>query len=178
VYDTIKVIDSQNAIGVMHLGTFPDGLEFATFVMARNNYPFENMSLEDHQRLFADPHNTIPAITNLAGSWSGRLVLVPTTANTLLNQISPVLFDVAFTIQGQQATAQYRIGPADFSQTLDTAALQTDFRVIDANTILGKCIAPQIPALASVLTSFSQPDPGGAALCFLLNRGESAPAAG
>ena len=41
VYDTIKVIDEQNAIGVMHLGTFPNGIVFSTFVMARKNYPFE-----------------------------------------------------------------------------------------------------------------------------------------
>src|SRR5262249_22236081 len=38
VYDTIKVIDENNAIGVMHLGEFPNGLEFATFVLARHNY--------------------------------------------------------------------------------------------------------------------------------------------
>jgi hypothetical protein len=55
VYDTIKVIDDNSAIGVMHLGSFPDGMEFATFVMERHNYPFQNMSVEDHRLAFADP---------------------------------------------------------------------------------------------------------------------------
>ena len=60
VYDTIKVIDAQNAIGVMHLGTFPNGIVFATFVMARQNYPFENMSVPDADALFADASVAAP----------------------------------------------------------------------------------------------------------------------
>src|SRR5205823_229541 len=52
VYDTFKAIDKNNCIGVMHLGEFPHGVEFATFVMARNNYPFEKMSVPDHQAIF------------------------------------------------------------------------------------------------------------------------------
>jgi len=49
----------------MHLGTFPNGIEFAAFVMARNNYPFENMSMEDHQRMFADARNTVPTAAQM-----------------------------------------------------------------------------------------------------------------
>jgi hypothetical protein len=52
VYDTIKVIDSENALGVMHLGTFPTGTEIATFVLARHNYPFINVAIPDHQLLW------------------------------------------------------------------------------------------------------------------------------
>jgi hypothetical protein len=174
VYDTIKVIDAQNAIGVMHLGTFPDGMEFAAFVLARNNYPFENMSIEDHQRIFADPRNTVPALAQLTGGWSGHVVLLPTTANTLLNQVSPVLFQVSFETQGQQTKAQYQVGPVQFSKTLDAGALQADFRAIDGDTILGKCVAPQIPALATLLSSFSQPVSGGAVFYFLLKRVQAA----
>jgi cholesterol oxidase len=173
VYDTIKVIDAQNAIGIMHLGTFPDGIEFAAFVLARNNYPFENMSIEDHRRIFADPRNTVPALAQLTGGWSGYLVLLPTTANTLLNQVSPVLFQVSFETQGQQIKAQYQVGPAQFSKTLDAGALQADFRAIDGDTILGKCVAPQIPALASVLSSFSQSVSGAVVFYFLLKRAQA-----
>ena len=72
VYDTIKVIDPQNAIGVMHLGTFPDGIEFATFVMARQNYPFENMSVPDADALFNDTRATVPTADAIAGDWDGH----------------------------------------------------------------------------------------------------------
>ena len=57
VYDTIKIIDQNNAIGVMHIGDFPNGMEFATFVMARHNYPFE-LATGDDQKLIAAGGNT------------------------------------------------------------------------------------------------------------------------
>ena len=96
VYDTIKVIDDQNALGVMHLGTFPNGLEFATFVMARQNYPFENMSIPDHDAIFADPRAVVPQSGQIEGEWAGHLIFVATPDSTLLNQVSPVLFHAAF----------------------------------------------------------------------------------
>lgn len=169
VYDTIKVLDAQNAIGVMHLGTFPDGLEFATFVMARNNYPFENMSMEDHRRLFGDTRNTAPAASQLTGDWGGHLILLP-ASTSLLNQVSPVLFRVSFETQGGQTTAQYQVGPVQFSQPLDAGTLQSGFRAIDSDTMIGRCTAPLIPALAAVLAPFSQPDSAGPVFCFLLKR--------
>jgi hypothetical protein len=52
VYDTIKIIDQNNAIGVMHVGDFPNGTEFATFVLARYNYPFE-LATDDDRKLIA-----------------------------------------------------------------------------------------------------------------------------
>ncbi|MBI4903954.1 MAG: GMC family oxidoreductase [Acidobacteria bacterium] len=73
VYDIIKVIDERNAIGVMHLGEYPNGIEFATFVMARNNYPFANMSIADHQALFSA--SPVPAA--LDGTWEGQLLTEP-----------------------------------------------------------------------------------------------------
>lgn len=59
VYDTIKIIDQNDAIGVMHLGDFPNGVEFATFVLARYNYPFE-LATEDDRKLIAAGSNTAP----------------------------------------------------------------------------------------------------------------------
>lgn len=53
VYDTIKIIDESNALGVMHIGDFPDGREFATFVLARHNYPFELATDEDRKLIVA-----------------------------------------------------------------------------------------------------------------------------
>jgi hypothetical protein len=52
VYDTINIIDQNNAVGVMHIGDFPNGTEFATFVLARHNYPFE-LATDDDQKLIA-----------------------------------------------------------------------------------------------------------------------------
>jgi hypothetical protein len=167
VYDTIKVIDAETAIGVMHVGTFPDGIEFAAFTMSRNNYQFENMSVEDHQRLFADTRNTVPAAADLAGDWNGRLMIVPSTAGTLLNQVSPVAFQMS--VAG--ATAQYHVGPAEFSQPLDPAVLQASFRAIDSNTVLGKCNAAGVPGL---LPSGVQSLFGNPVLYFLLKRAQTA----
>ena len=59
VYDTIKNIDPNNAVGVMHIGDFPDGIEFATFIMARHNYPFELATDDDKKLIAAGP--TAPA---------------------------------------------------------------------------------------------------------------------
>ena len=53
VYDTIKIIDQNNAVGVMHIGEFPNSLEFATFVMARHNYPFGLATTDDRKRIAA-----------------------------------------------------------------------------------------------------------------------------
>ena len=58
VYDAIKIIDQNNAIGVMHIGDFPNGIEFLTFVLARHNYPFELATAEDHKLIAAGPMTT------------------------------------------------------------------------------------------------------------------------
>lgn len=128
VYDTIKIIDSQNAIGVMHLGEFPNGLEFATFVMSRNNYPFENMTIEDHDAIFSDIRATVPAPDQLQGAWNGRVVMVPSAEDTLRNQFSPILFQAIF--DG---------GALRFSASFPDPAAQPDFRFAGANLLLGTC---------------------------------------
>jgi cholesterol oxidase len=173
VYDTIKVIDSQNAIGVMHLGTFPDGLEFATFVMSRNNYPFENMSTEDHQAIFDDPRNNVPNPSDLAGNWSGHLVLLPTTDNSLLNQVSPVAFRVSFQTEDGRTTAKYQVGPVEFSIALDAPTPQ-GFREIDSDTILGMCLVPDAAAIANLPACFVRTVSGGSNIYFVLKRVQAA----
>jgi hypothetical protein len=55
VYDAIKIIDHNNAVGVMHIGDFPNGTEFATFVLARHNYPFELATNDDRKLIAASP---------------------------------------------------------------------------------------------------------------------------
>jgi hypothetical protein len=51
----MKIVDANNALGVMHIGEFPNGIEFATFVLARHNYPFEAATEEDRALIAAGP---------------------------------------------------------------------------------------------------------------------------
>ncbi|MCC6590599.1 MAG: hypothetical protein IT168_28160 [Bryobacterales bacterium] len=72
VYDVIKIVDDNNAIGIMHLGEFPNGFVFAPFAMARHNYPLKQMSVEDHRVLFDRGDVRTPA--KLSGHYSGYVV--------------------------------------------------------------------------------------------------------
>jgi hypothetical protein len=180
VYDTIKVIDAQNAIGVMHLGDFPNGLEFATFVMARNNYPFEKMSVEDHQLLFADPHTSVPTAAQLPGQWNGNLIFVEHPNSTLLNQLNPVVFQLAFATQGTQLQARYKFGlistgtqvamTPEFVRLSDFTALQGEIRMIDNDTLIGKWVAPDLSSLADPLRNFVEPGPNQLTFYYILTR--------
>ncbi|MEO8662752.1 MAG: GMC family oxidoreductase [Bryobacteraceae bacterium] len=142
VYDMIKVIDAQNAIGVMHMGTFPFGVEFATFVMARHNYPFENMSIPDHQALFQAPQASVPAAGSLDGEWGGHVILVSNPDTTLLNQVSPALFRLTFATSSAGIESHWRAGLLEGSRTLDQAAMNNELRLIGTNTVLWKTDAP------------------------------------
>ena len=180
VYDTIKIIDGQNAIGVMHLGDFPNGLEFATFVMARNNYPFEKMSVEDHQLLFADPHTSVPSAAQLPGQWNGSLIFVEHPNSTLLNQLNPVVFQLAFATQGAQLQASYKFGlistgaqvvmTPEFLRLSDFTAFQGEIRMIDNDTLIGKWIAPDLSSLADPLRNFVEPGPNQLTFYYILTR--------
>ena len=50
-----QTADQNNAAGVMHIGAFPNGTEFATFVLARYNYPFELTTPDDQKLIAAGP---------------------------------------------------------------------------------------------------------------------------
>jgi hypothetical protein len=134
LYDTIKVIDAQNAIGVMHAGTFPDGVELATFVMSRQNYPFENMSVDDANALFTEPRATVPTPDGIAGNWDGHLILAPRADDTLLNQVSPVLFHADFQTSAGKTTADCKAGATAFTCGPDPASM----RMLGAGALLGK----------------------------------------
>ena len=175
VYDTIKVIDDQNAIGVMHVGTFPNGLEFATFVMARNNYPFLNMSVDDFDVLFTDSHASAPSPAELEGAWEGRPIFLATTESSLLNQISPVLFQVSFQVSGQQTKAKYKVGPI----VVDDTALRTDVRALNNDTLIGRCtFTGSNPSLAAVLAGCLLPQGAAQGFCFVLKQALAGQAAG
>jgi cholesterol oxidase len=184
VYDTFKVIDANNAIGVMHLGDFPNGIAFATFVMARNNYPFENMSVEDHNLIFSGPHTSVPAASQLEGQWKGHLIFVTHPNSTLLNQLSPVLFELAFRQTGTQVECHYRFGLVsgasqvnmtnDFVRLTDPTGFHDEIRMIDQNTLIGKWVSPELsPALADGLRNYLEPAASHFAFYCILTRASS-----
>jgi cholesterol oxidase len=179
VYDTIKIIDAQNAIGVMHLGTFPNGLEFATFVMARHNYPFANMSIADHQLLFSDPRATVPSPTAIEGGWDGHLIFLSNPDTSLLNQISPVLFHISFETRGGQTMANCRAGVIEFTLPQDSTTLAKDFRLMGKDTILGKWEPASLdPGIARSLASLMELPPETLSLYLVLRRAQAGAATG
>jgi GMC oxidoreductase len=141
VYDVIKAIDQMNCIGVMHLGEFPRGLEFATFVMARHNYPFENMAVPDHQAIFYGDHVHVPSASEIAGAWEGHLIFLTRPDVSLLNQFNPVVFRLRFvpTSNGAEARFRFCIFSAqkeveftdEFARLIDTATFRDEIRMLD-----------------------------------------------
>jgi len=181
VYDTIKVIDDNNAVGVMHLGSFPTGLEFATFVMARHNYPFEKMSLDDHHLVFSDPLTTVPIATQLQGIWEGSLIFLATPNSSLLNQANPVLFSLSFSASGSQPEAHYRFGfvtgKSDVSWTDDSvrfagpSMFQDEIRMIDSDYLIGGSAVSDLNSLfLRGLRNYLAPQAGKFVFYYVLKR--------
>ncbi len=110
VYDVIKVLDANRAIGVMHLGTFPNGLEFATFVMERHNYPFMKMSAADFRLLAADPAVSPLSPKDAVGRWEGTLLTLADPNRVLLSQVNPHRLRVEIRRGGDRLRLRYRIG--------------------------------------------------------------------
>lgn len=148
VYDLIKIVDRDNCIGVMHLGEFPHGRVFATFVMARNNYPFPKMAVPDHDAIITGDHSRVPSPTELAGSWKGHLVFLKHPEQALHNQFNPPAIRITFTIRPHGLEARMRTGlftssmPASVGPdwvTLPAGAGRREaIRMIDSNTLLGR----------------------------------------
>jgi hypothetical protein len=178
VYDAIKVIDDENAIGVMHLGDFPNGIEFATFVMARNNYPFEKMAVEDHHLLFSHPRARKPSPAELSGAWSGHLVFLGRPNLSLLNQANPAAFEVSFRQEGESVGANLRFGVGrsvglspEFQLRKSVEELQSELRLVDDRTLIGKWSVPELaPGLILDLQDFLETGRGRPAFYYVLMR--------
>jgi cholesterol oxidase len=141
VYDLIKVIDKDNCIGVMHLGEFPNGLEFATFVMARHNYPFEKMSVPDHNLIFNGERAQIPAPEELTGSWDGYLIFLSRPDASLLNQLDPVHFRLKFVPTAAGVECRFRLGRMQARM-----ALGEDLEIIRSATASGSAATDTVRA--------------------------------
>jgi hypothetical protein len=181
VYDTIKVIDDNSAIGVMHLGSFPDGMEFATFVMERHNYPFQNMSVEDHRLAFADPRCRVPSAAELEGHWEGNLILLRRPSVSLLNQANPMLFRLRFIQAGAEGEArcQFEFYPGrggvettpEGVRLFDSSALEGEMRMSGNDMLIGRWTGPEFhPLLMRELESYLEPDGNHFVFHYVLQR--------
>ena len=189
VYDTIKVIDDDSAIGVMHLGDFPNGVEFSTFVMERNNYPFEKMSIADHRQIFAHPRATVPGAQQIEGEWDGYLVFLNRPNTSLLNRANPVLFRLSFKRSGEQVEGKYRFGllqggmqvdfTDEFVRLTDFTPLHDEIRMTGSDTMVGKWVTQELPqALAGALRDYLELDNGRLAFYYVLKRAQAGAAIG
>lgn len=159
VYDLIKIVDSDHCIGVMHLGRFPDGLDFATFVMTRNNYPFEKMAVPDHDDLFDGDRTHPPTIDEAAGVWQAHVVFLKEPDLALHNQFNPPLFRVAFNGAGP---ARLFWGPVSLTRdvTVEPSGIRLtgsdgvhhELRALGPETLLGRRVRNGRPGLRYVLT--------------------------
>jgi hypothetical protein len=171
VYDLIKIVDANNCVGVMHLGTFPNGYEFATFVMARNNYPFEKMAVPDHDAIFNGNHVRVPSASELAGSWTGYVVFLRRPELALHNQFNPPLLRCRFDAAPEAIVAQVSHGPLsskrwvqfepDCVRLTGSPSSSDEIRQVDADTLLGRRIRnkqPGVPAFRYVLKRSNRPN--------------------
>ena len=172
VYDLIKVIDENNAIGVMHLGEYPNGFEFATFVMARYSYPLERMSVDDHRLLFARPDLAAPAPDQTHGDWDGHLILLEHPATSLMTTPRTAVFRL------NSAERRFRVGfdtEGTVSWSDDLPAGTSDMRMLNADTLIGKWSAPTLPqALLGALRGYVEPYAGEVVFYYLLKRMKAA----
>ncbi|MEZ5402821.1 MAG: hypothetical protein R2729_24305 [Bryobacteraceae bacterium] len=110
VYDAMKVIDDATAVGVMHLGTYPKGMEFATFYMERHNYPFAKMSADDFRLLPAQPGIAPLDPAGAEGRWEGTLLTLADPNRVLLAQVNPHRLNADVKHDGNRLRVKYRIG--------------------------------------------------------------------
>ncbi len=169
VYDLIKVIDHNNAIGVMHLGEYPNGLEFATFVMARYSYPLERMSSDDFRLIAAHSGLAPAAPPDLKGEWDGHLILLEHPSTSLLTAPRTVRFRLS-----GAPDARFRIGVGSGDQVTWSevpAPAANDVRMIDADTVAGRWTSALLPAdLVAVLRGYVEPYAAQAVFYYLLKR--------
>ncbi len=144
IYDTIKVVDENNVIAVMHLGEFPNGVEVATFVMERYSYAFEDMSIEDYQMLLQRADLSKPAPTQLPGAWTGNFIYLEHPNTALLDHASHA--PVSLTAN-PDSTFEISLADGTKLKTGGSLAAQ-DMRMVGNDTILGKWESTNLDAAA------------------------------
>ncbi len=186
IYDVIKAIDENNCLGVMHAGQFPAGVELATFVMVRHNYPFEKMSVPDHHAVFADIRTSAPTPQQIAGEWDGHIVFSTRPDISLLNQLNPVAFRLRFIPTANGVEGRFRLGllsgsmgvqfTDEFVRLIDFTRFHDEIRRIDDQTLIGKWVSPsnapwlQNAAIRKALRGYIEPDGDRMAFYYLLKK--------
>lgn len=161
VYDLVKIVGPDTCVGVMHLGKFPRGLAFASFVLSRNNYPFVHMTVPDHDALFQGEPSRVPTLDEAAGRWRGRIAFSTTPDQTMHNQFNPRLVSLHLT-PGPDSRGSIRIGLVSRS-VMATAAPDHlrltavgghhfELRIISPETLLGRRVSSGGPGRRFVLT--------------------------
>jgi hypothetical protein len=145
-------------------------MEVATFVLARHNYPFLNMSIPDHQALFGDVHASVPPPDRLARTrWDGHLIFLRTPDTSLANQLSPVLFQIAFHIRNGHMEARCRAGVIGFDLPMNAATLGDGLRMIGSDTLLVRWPAQALAAgVSGQLAELANAGPGPLIFYFVL----------
>ena len=149
--------------------------------MARHNYPFEKMSVEDHRLVFSDPRSRVPSAAELEGTWEGRLIFLTRPNVSLLNQAAPVLFRLEFRKSGRKLEARYRFGLAsaasavemtpEASRPADPSGFQTELRMIDNDMLLARWFAPEVhPLVLRGLEDYLEPEASRFACYCVLKR--------
>lgn len=148
VYDVIKVVDPDNCIGVMHLGEFPRGRVFGTFVMARSNHPFQKMSVPDHDAIFTSDHAVAPRPSDLEASWRGHVVFSRQPELNLHHQFNPPLVRLDVREAGGALEARMRVGLVRSTSRVEFRAdevvlagrpgRQEHIRRLDDGTLIGR----------------------------------------
>ena len=163
VYDTIKIVDQNNAIGVMHMGEFPNGVAVATFVMERYSYSFDDMSIEDHQMVFSRPDLSSPAPAQLPGEWSGNFIYLEHPNTALMQHKARVPLRLTVSSNGA-----FQIN----SNLGGTLALQ-DMRMVGQDTVLGRWRSASLDAAAlGILRDYVEPYADSFVLYYVLRRAQ------
>jgi hypothetical protein len=164
VYDTMKMIDENNIIGVMHLGQFPDGIEFATFTMMRHNYPLELMSVDDYRLVAADPRTRTPTAADLTGHWAGRLITLAHPTISLLTQTNPVTLAGDFAADGSSSFRIAGVGVPFVGGKIG------DLRLVDSKALIGKWDVGSALGWLAPLQDCVEPSEGKFLVHFILMR--------
>jgi hypothetical protein len=170
VYDLIKMVDENHCIGVMHLGTFPNGYEFATFVMTRNNYPPEKMGKPDHDALFGQGETRAPEARELAGTWKGTHIFHSHPELALHNQFNPPAARARFETAGHAVMGKVRVGlwsaanPVEIDRDcarIPGSRTLHELRRLDEQTLLGRIVRRSSPDVARLRYVLTRVDAGG-----------------
>ena len=169
VYDTIKAIDKNNCIGVMHLGSSPMALSSPA-----SSWPGTTTRLRRWQCpiIRRSSMATMSACLHqrISRAHGVHLIFLTRPDVSLLNQLNPVAFRLRFIPTTNGVEGRYQFGiisgqmqvqfTSEFVRLIDFTSFHDEIRMIDPKTMIGKWVSPAAPewikntALAGALNGF------------------------